>query len=89
MKNEFNMVDFANELVGQQRGLPSTTSVFGVVITEGGKENYEVFKMRNLEYVQYDYRHIDGRIFSMIGRNLEDCRRFRDEWIAKGGEEPC
>lgn len=85
--NNFNLVDFENGVLSQQRELTSTTSVFGVVVTEYGKENYEVIKMRNRDYVQYDYRHIDGRLFSMIGRNLYDCRRHRHEWIKNGGDK--
>ena len=34
-------------------------------------------------YFQYDYRHTDGELFSTVAKTLDECRRRRDEWIAK------
>lgn len=33
------------------------------------------------DLVQYDYRHTDGRLFSCIRKNLEECRQARDRWL--------
>ena len=34
-------------------------------------------------YYQYDYRHTDGELFSTVAKTLDECRRRRDEWVAK------
>lgn len=34
-------------------------------------------------YNQYDYRHTDGELFSTVAKTLDECRRRRDEWVAK------
>lgn len=36
-------------------------------------------------YFQYDYRHTDGELFSTVAKTLDECRRRRDEWVAKNG----
>jgi hypothetical protein len=49
---------------------------------ENGKESYEHYrdrKGRNL--VQYDYRHIDGELFTCVKSSLEQCRASRDAWL--------
>lgn len=38
---------------------------------------------RGKKYYQYDYRHLDGELFSTIAETLEECRKRRDEWITK------
>ncbi len=42
--------------------------------TENGKKK---------KYVQYDYRHTNGKLFSCIKKTLQACRVARDEWITK------
>ena len=32
---------------------------------------------------QYDYRHLDGELFSCIKPTLEACRAARDAWLDK------
>jgi hypothetical protein len=32
---------------------------------------------------QYDYRDIDGKLFSVIRGTLEECRKSRDKWLFK------
>lgn len=51
-----------------------------------GLEQYEEYTSRVTKkpLVQYDYRHIDGKLFSCVRPTLEQCRAARDEWI-KGG----
>ena len=55
--------------------------------TEAGTEKYERFQLgigrRKRTLVQYDYRHTDGELFSTVAKTLDECRRRRDEWIAK------
>ena len=36
------------------------------------------------DLIQYDYRSEEGNLFTTIGRSLEGCRKWRDEWLAKG-----
>ena len=55
--------------------------------TEAGTEKYERFQSgigrRRRTLVQYDYRHTDGELFSTVAKTLDECRRRRDEWLAK------
>ena len=59
---------------------------------ELGQEQWETFNRKigrkNKLYMHYEYRHIDGELYSIIkymDRNtnatLEYCRTLRDEWI--------
>ena len=52
-----------------------------------GQENYEAFadkrRNRTKTFMAYDYRHIDGELFSCIKPTLEECRAARDAWIAQ------
>ena len=56
-----------------------------------GTEKYEKFRFSHKPrktYIQYDYRHTDGTLFSIIRPTLEECRSKRDEWLqAKKKEE--
>jgi len=49
-----------------------------------GQEQYETFKSRatRKKAVQYDYRHINGELFSCVKLTIEACRAARDEWLA-------
>ena len=46
-----------------------------------GEENYEYFEMNGKEYVQYDFRHINGYLFSCVAKTLEIARDKRNKWI--------
>lgn len=46
-----------------------------------GEEQYEEFERRRKIYVQYDYRDVDGKLFSTIKPTLDECRATRDEWL--------
>ena len=51
-----------------------------------GQEQYSCFvagAFRGTIYYQYDYRHTDGELFSMVAKSLEECRRQRDKWLNK------
>lgn len=64
----------------------STTSM-------NGQEQYETFTRSTTpissragrqikKYVQYDYRHTDGELFSYVRPTLDACRAARDAWLA-------
>lgn len=60
----------------------------GVTTTKTpGQEQYETFSRKvgrqSKNYVQYDYRHTDGELFSCIKPTLEACRAARDEWMER------
>lgn len=56
-----------------------------------GTEKYEKFSFSHKPrktYVHYDYRDVDGTLFSIVRPTLKECRAKRDEWLrAKGKEE--
>ena len=35
----------------------------------------------NAPFVQYDYRHTDGELFSCVKPTLDECRAARDKWL--------
>jgi len=47
-----------------------------------GAEQWETFRIRGKEFVQYDYRHIDGELFSTVRPTLEQCREERRYWVS-------
>lgn len=57
----------------------------GCSTCERGQEQWDEYYSSALRAyrVQYDYRTPDGRLFSCIGKTLEDCRRRRDAWLAQ------
>jgi len=60
------------------------TDVMGCSTCKIGDERYEVFQTggrRRKKYVQYDYRHVNGKLFSCVGVSVEACRKKRDNWI--------
>lgn len=52
-----------------------------------GQEQYETFTSRMLRkpstYIQYDYRHTNGKLFSCVAKTLDDARARRDQWLAE------
>jgi hypothetical protein len=56
----------------------------GVTTTNSpGQEQYEEFTAAGNKYIQYDYRHTDGELFSCVRETLDICRAKRDEWLAQ------
>jgi len=57
----------------------------GISTTEGrGVENYQEYDgpgIKPQRRVQYDYRHLDGVLFSTDCPTLEGCREQRDAWL--------
>ena len=58
----------------------------GVSITQTpGEEKYVkccLGAFRGQIYYQYDY-HTDGELFSTLAKTLDECRKQREEWMAK------
>ncbi len=51
-----------------------------------GTEKYEQFhigRRPRKAYIQYDYRHTDGELFSTVAPTLEQCRDKRNLWLNK------
>ena len=48
-----------------------------------GSENYEFYysEISRKELCDYDYRALNGELFSCIKPTLKQCREKRDEWI--------
>lgn len=40
-------------------------------------------RIQGTDLFQYDYRHTDMELFSTVAKTLDECRKQRDEWIAK------
>lgn len=65
------------------------TDINGCSTCAAGRENYEFYTYysrslrKNLERVQYDYRHTDGELFSCVAGSLEDARARRDTWLSR------
>ncbi len=59
----------------------------GISTTQPGQEQYETFysahRGRKLSRVMYDYRTVEGDLFSVVAPTLQECRLKRDEWLAK------
>lgn len=59
----------------------------GVSITQApGEEKFVKYRpvaFKGRIFYQHDYRHTDGELFSTVAKTLDECRRRRDEWIAK------
>jgi len=51
-----------------------------------GKEQYEMYRMKvgrkMMAKCQYDYRHVNGELFSCVAPTLEAARAKRDNWLA-------
>lgn len=47
-----------------------------------GQEQHEYYKSRatRRRLCQYDYRDMDGKLFSCVMPTLADCRKSRDQW---------
>ena len=54
-----------------------------------GCEQYEEYYSRtvNKMLVQYDYRNLDGDLFSCIASDVEDAREKRDAWLKEIGRD--
>lgn len=56
----------------------------GVSVCANGEERYEAFTPTHLKgkrFVQYDYRHTHGKLFSTLAPTLNECRKKRDNWL--------
>lgn len=61
------------------------TDVQGCSTCPKGEERYETYYTRlfrkKVKRVQYDYRHINGELFSCVKPSLFACRKARDLWL--------
>ena len=63
----------------------------GVSLCAPGEERYEFFMVSDPvvrrrdggERVQYDYRTLEGKLFSCVAKTLEIARERRDKWLAE------
>jgi hypothetical protein len=46
-----------------------------------GKENYTTFKFSGKNFYQYDFRSINGDLFTCTAPTLTKCRGKRDSWL--------
>lgn len=64
----------------------------GVSITQTPEEEKYIEcclgAFRGQIYIQYDYRHTNGKLFSTVAKTLEICRQQRDEWIKRQSNHP-
>lgn len=61
-----------------------------IELTKTGQERYETFSPShrpNQIFFQYDYRCIDGTLFSCIASSLKKCRIKLAIWSAKNNQE--
>ena len=65
------------------------TDVQGCSTCPVAGEQWEEFRTRTardwVTRTQYDYRTPEGKLFSCVGRDVEDCRRQRDAWLERQG----
>ena len=71
--------------------LENRMTMDGVSTTKApGQEQYQKFTngtgIRKKSYIQYDYRHLNGELFSCVKPTLEACRAARDAWLGKKKE---
>lgn len=64
----------------------------GISVCQAGKENYVYFDLMprlrgRSRYCQYDYRTLEGELFSTVAPTLEQCRRKRDLWLNTKNKE--
>jgi hypothetical protein len=58
-----------------------------------GREQYEEFTIalgrKKKSKFQYDYRHQNGELFSIVKSTLAECREARDHWLASKRTQAC
>ena len=57
------------------------TDTKGCSTCKKGVEQFEEFIVLNKTWIQYDYRHTTGELFSTTTPTLETARNRRDEWL--------
>ena len=61
------------------------TDKHGCSTTPSGEERFEKFTANGGSYVQYERRHVNGRLFSCVAKTLQAARLRYKQW-AKGQE---
>jgi len=54
---------------------------FGCSTCPPGKEQFERFNLISRSAVQYEYRHIDGSLFTAVAGSLKQARKMKDQWL--------
>lgn len=65
-------------------------TVNGISTTQVGQEQYETFcinRRTRKKAVQYDYRDLDGELFSCVRPTLVECRKERDVWLKRKAQQ--
>ena len=59
------------------------TDLQGCSTCQEGQESYEYYysEVLHSNFVQYDYRHTNGELFSCVDNSLEGARQRRDKWL--------
>lgn len=54
-------------------------------VVSAGEEKYETYSsyIRGTKRVQYDYRALNGKLFTCTGATVEECRAKKDAWLSK------
>ena len=50
---------------------------------QNGQEQFKSWERNRKTYIQYDYRDIDGELFSTVKGSIKECRQARNEWLSK------
>lgn len=67
-----------------KKGIIMESDINGLSTCKPGQEQYEAYcDSRGRQLVQYDYRRIDGELFSTVAKSLEGARNKRDNWLIK------
>ena len=57
------------------------SDVKGCSTAQEGQEHYESFVYGRRNFVQYDYRDLNGKLFSCVASDLLTARMKRNQWI--------
>ncbi len=61
------------------------TDINGCSTCPAGTENYEFFQVqmgrKKYDKIQYDYRDVDGTLFSCVAQSLEEARFQKSQWL--------
>jgi len=63
----------------------NTMNKNGCSVVIPGSERHAVFSWRDQKHFQYDFRTLDGNLFSCVGKSLSECRQKRDKWLKENG----
>ena len=66
------------------------SDINGCSVCDKGQESYEYYTSSlikkdgsHIKLLQYDYRTIDGKLFSCIAKSLTKARLLKNKWLSK------